>query len=167
MHARATIRIAAWGAAVVLAASAPAHAQRFTAVGREAVTAIPGLEIVTLRDAVLNVCYTLFMLEPTLQPSPVTIPDSRSLQELADERDRRLAALLAEHERQQYAPVPGFVPNSLRYAWEGTRVQGEFDRALRDKELNRLEEQLARLAAAPRLTVTGPAPCAPAAAAKR
>jgi hypothetical protein len=43
----------------------------------------------------------------------------------------------------------------------------EYEQRLRDRDFSRLEEQIARLAAAPRLAVAGPAPCTPAAAAKR
>jgi hypothetical protein len=167
MHVSATCRIAACGLVALLGADATAHAQRFSAVGREAVATAPGLEVVTVRDATLNACYTLFLFEPASQPSRVVIPDSRSRQDLAEERDRRLAALLAEHERSLYAPVPGFVADPLPYRVEIERVQSEFERTLREQELSRLEEQLARATAAPRMAVSGPAPCSPAAAAAK
>jgi hypothetical protein len=151
--------VAAVVAAALLTASS-AHAQRFDAARRETVAAIQGLDVVTIRDTVLNACYTLFIMESVVQPVRPVRADPASLQDLAEERDRRLSALLVEYERSQYAAVPGFpVPNPLRYAWEGDKVQGEYERRLRDKETNRLEEQLAQIASAPRLAVTGPVPC--------
>ncbi|HEX5108268.1 MAG TPA: hypothetical protein VFV95_07475 [Vicinamibacterales bacterium] len=168
MIRRAIVRIAAPLVTVLLAVSVPAYAQRFDAARRETVAAIPGLDVVTIRDTVTNSCYTLFILEPAIPRVPSVVPDQRSAQELADERDRRLAALLAEYERSQFAPVPGFPVPTLRYGWEGNRVQSEYEQRLRDKEFSRLEEQITRLAAAPRLAVAGPSSCtAPAAALKR
>lgn len=168
MGASATLRIAACVAAAVLADSPALLAQRFDSVKRETVTAIPGLDVVTIRDTVLNACYTLFILEPVVQPARSAPADARSVQDLAQERDRQLAALIAEYERSQYATVPGFpVPNPLRYAWEGDRVQSEYERKLREKDASRLEEQLAHLASSPRLAVTGPASCGPSPAPKK
>ena len=159
MCSAATFQVAAGVAAALLTASS-AHAQRFDAARRETVAAIQGLDVVTIRDTVLNACYTLFIMEPAVQPVRPVRADPASLQDLAEERDRRLSGLLVEYERSQYAAVPGFpVPNPLRYAWEGNKVQGEYERRLRDKEINRLEEQLAHIASAPRLAVTGPVPC--------
>ncbi|HVG56792.1 MAG TPA: hypothetical protein VM846_20305 [Vicinamibacterales bacterium] len=163
----AIVRIAAPLVTVLFAVSAPAYAQRFDAARRETVAAIPGLDVVTIRDTTTNTCYTLFILEPSIQPTPSSVPDQRSAQELADERDRRLAGLLAEYERSQFAPVPGFPVPTLRYGWEGNRVMSEYEQRLRDKDFSRLEEQIARLAAAPRLAVAGPAPCTASAALKR
>lgn len=167
MSRRAIVRIAAPLVTVLLALSAPAHAQRFDAARRETVAAIPGLDIVTVRDTATNTCYTLFILEPSIQRVPSIVPDQRSAQELADERDRRLAALLADYERSQFAPVPGFPVPTLRYGLEGNRVQSEYEQRLRDKDFSRLEEQITRLAAAPRLAVAGPAPCTASAAPTR
>jgi hypothetical protein len=155
------LRIAACVAAAVLADSPAMLAQRFDAAKREAVTAIPGLDVVTIRDTSLNVCYTLFILEPAVQPAASAPADARSIQDLAHERDRQLAAVIAEYERSQYATVPGFPVPTLRYSWEGTRVQSEYERKLREKDASRLEEQLAHLASVPRLAVAGPVPCAP------
>jgi hypothetical protein len=166
MSRSTTICLAAGVAAVLLTAST-AHAQRFDAARREAVAAIPGLDVVTIRDTVLNACYTLFIMESAVQPARPLRADPASVQDLANERDRRLAELLAEYERSQYATVPGFVVPSLRFAWEGDKVQGEYERRLRDKEIDRLEEQLAHVASAPRLAVTGPVPCGPTPAPKK
>src|SRR5262245_30775724 len=99
MSRRAIVRIAAPLVTALLACSAPALAQRLDAARREPVAAIPGLDIVTIRDTATNTCYTLFILEPSIQRVPSIVPDQRSAQELADERDRRLAALLADYER--------------------------------------------------------------------
>jgi hypothetical protein len=155
----ATRRLAAGVTAALLTAST-AHAQRFDAARREAVAAIPGLDVIMIRDTVLNACYTLFVMEPVGESARPLRADPASIPDLANERDRRLAALLAEYEQSQYAAVPGFpVPNPLRYAWEGNKVQSEYERRLRDKEISRLEEQLAHMASTPRLAVTGPVPC--------
>ncbi len=165
MHVSAAFRIAVLGATAFVAVGATAHAQRFSAVGREAVATAPGLEVVTLRDATLNACYTLFIFEPAPQAARLIVPDSRSAQDLAEERDRRLAALLAEYERSQYAPVPGFVTNPLRFSVEADRVEREYERRVREQEMSRLEDQLTRATAAPRMAVSGPSPCPPPAAA--
>ena len=89
----ATVRLAA-GVAAALLTAGTVHAQRFDAARRETVAAIPGLDVVTIRDTALNACYTLFIMEPGVQPARPSRADPASLQDLAEERDRRLSALL-------------------------------------------------------------------------
>jgi len=163
MSSRLRCRVGAAIVAAMLSGAAAVHAQvRFDAPRRESVPAIPGLEIVTIRDSTLNACYTLFIMEPAAQWPPTRSTDSPSIQDLARERDRLLAALNAEYEHSQYSVTPGFpIPNPLKYAWEGNKVQSEYERKVRDKEVTRLELQLAEMVRAPRLAVSGPVLCAP------
>lgn len=148
-------------ACATIAAGGENRAQsRFTAVSRDSVAGAPGLQIVTLRDTVANACYTVFILEasPSLGRS-----GSPSVEAAADDRDRQLAALIADLDRALVNAAPGTLgPNLLRYQWEGDKVQSDYERQLREAEFGRLEAQLAAIASAPRLAVTGPSACAPA-----
>jgi hypothetical protein len=134
---------------------------RFVAVTRDAITAVPGLQIVTIRDTVQEACYVLFMIEgarPPTQPHA----ESATLEAAAALRDQRLWELSTDFERALYAPVPAVpAPNMLKYEWEGQKAQSEFDRAFLGSEFARLEDWLAQIAKAPRLAVSGPAPCGP------
>lgn len=133
---------------------------RFEAAGHDVVAALPGLEIVTVRDAAADRCYTLFVLRPTAPPVAARRDGGTTIEDAASARDRRLAALAAEFERG----LPGAVPSTLgsdplRYQWEGDKVQSEYERLVREEEFGRLAQQLADIAAQPRLAVAGPAPC--------
>jgi hypothetical protein len=135
---------------------------RFAAVTRDTIAAVPGLQIVTIRDTVQEACYVLFMIEgprlPTIQPHA----ESATLEAAAAFRDHQLQELSTEFERALYAPVPAVpAPNMLRYEWEGQKVQSEFDRAFLESQFARLEDWLAQIAKGPRLAVSGPAPCGP------
>lgn len=149
--------------AFVAAGAAVSAQSRFTVVGGgEKVAAVSGLEIVVVRDTVLNACYTLFVLRPSPQAAPAAPSDAATIEQAAGERDRRLSALTAEFERGLPGGVPGTLgSNPLRYQWEGDKVQSEYERQVREKEFARLGEQLALIAGEPRLAVAGPAPCEP------
>jgi hypothetical protein len=84
----------------LLAASATVQAQaRFDSVAREAVAAVPGLEVVSVRDLALGSCYTLFLFQPQ-SPAPVSAPvDSTTLDAAVTARDGRLDALSADLQR--------------------------------------------------------------------
>src|SRR5436190_23974097 len=101
----------------LLAGAAPVRAQaRFEAVSRDAVVVLPSLEIVTVRDNALNVCYTIFMMEAppparTLAPvEPVAVDVAEA------ERDRRLSELSADLQRALVNNAPGTLgPDVLKY----------------------------------------------------
>ena len=153
-------RIVAGVLCALLAGGAAIAAEtRFEVSSRETVAAVPGLQIVTVRDNVLKACYTLFIVEPVRQAGTATRTES-TVPEAAAERDRQLSALSADYERALVAAMPGTLgPNALRYEWEGDKVQSDYELRLRERELTRLEEQIAQIATAPRLAVAGPAPC--------
>jgi len=144
--------------------SAPVYAQaRFEALSREGVAAVPGLQIVAVRDAALNICYTLFVLTPA-QPAPAR-PDVRSVPDAAGARDQQLAAVLGEFERGLSSASPAMlVNNPLKFQWEAQNAQIEYEHALRQSELARVEEELAQIRDTPHLAVSGPVSCTPAAA---
>lgn len=146
----------------LLTAGAIAREQtRFEPTAREPVAAVPGLEVVTLRDAAANACYTLFIMRPDIRAGIPAPTDAATLRELAGARDRTLAMLSEQFERGQYGGVPGNLgANPLRYQWEGDKVQSEYERRVRQEEFGRLEALLAQIAAEPRIAVAGPAPCA-------
>jgi hypothetical protein len=132
---------------------------RFEAVSRDNVAAIPELQVVAVRDGVLNVCYTLFIMQPS-QPAGPASSEAASISEAARERDQRLSALTTEFERGISGGVPATIgSNPLKYQWEGDKVQSDYEHLVRRSEMARIEEQLAHIENAPRLAVAGPAPC--------
>ena len=133
---------------------------RFEAVTRDAVDAVPGLQVITIRDRALNACYTLFVIEAAKQVPPLPPLEMLSPDEAAAERDGRLSQLIAALEQSSSVAVPGTLgPNILQYEWEAQKAQSEFERALREAEVARLEAPLKRIADAPHFAVSGPAPC--------
>jgi hypothetical protein len=145
---------------VLLTSGALGAQARFEAMSRDAVAAVPGLQVITIRDNTLNACYTLFVIDaaPPLQPLPPI--ETRSVQNAAAERDRRLSELSTELEKTRSTVVAGTLgPDILKYEWEGQKVQSEFERVLLENEVTRLEAPLKRIADAPKLAVSGPAPC--------
>jgi hypothetical protein len=141
---------------------------RFRALTRDSVAAVPNLNIVTVHDIVQNACYLVFMVEAPLPAGRHFNAQSSDVQVAAAWRDRRLAELSESYQQgfgTLYAGTP--TPNVLRYAWEAQTVQSEFDRVVRENELAWLEEQLERMAAAPRIAISGPVPCDARAAAAR
>lgn len=147
---------------VLLAAAAVERQEtaRFEAAGHATVTGVPGLEVVSVRDAAANSCYTLFVLRPAALPIAPPRGGSASIRDAATERDRRLAALAADFERGMPGAVPGTLgTDPLRYQWEGDKVQSEYERLVREEEFGRLARQLTEIAAQPQLAVAGPGPC--------
>lgn len=156
----------ALGALLIAAAAGSAQA-RFETVGRDTVAAVPGLQILTIKDNVQNGCYTVFLVEAARPAPSPPADDTRTVADAAAKRDQRLQELITEYERGQATLTAGtVVADPLRYALEGQKAQIEFESALRLNELARLEERLDRIAAAPRLAVSGPSPCPRPAAAK-
>ena len=150
--------IGAWCA--VLAAGATVQAQtRFDSVAREAVPAVPGLEVVSVRDLALGSCYTLFLFQPQ-SSAPVIAPlDSATLDAAVAERDRRLDALSAGIQRLIEAQRTVTIPNPLRYQFEVEKALADFEQVARQAILARVDARLAEIAASPRLAVAGPSRC--------
>jgi hypothetical protein len=145
----------------LLAIGTTLHAQaRFEAMTRDAVAAVPGLEVVTIRDNAVNNCYTLFVIHPVRPAQNLDQVEPMSVEGAAAQRDHRLSELSAEFENALWAALPGTLgPDSLKYQWEGQKAQSEFERVLRETELAKLEAWLRPIADAPRLAVAGPGPC--------
>ena len=168
MGTRTRIRWFVAAAACALTAVGVVKAEeRFEVTGREPLAAIAGVEIVTVRDTLLNACYTLFVAQPARLPA-APHDESTSLHDLATERDRRLSALTDEFERGMAGGVPATLgSNPLKYSWEADKVQSEYERRVREREIARLESQLAAIAGEPHVAVAGPAPCGPPASPSR
>ena len=144
----------------LLAASTAVQAQaRFDSVARETVAAVPGLEVVSVRDLALGSCYTLFLFQPQ-SPAPVTAPvDSTTLDAAVAKRDRRLDALSADLQRLVETQRIVTISNPLRYQFDGEKALADFERIAREAILARVDARLAEIAAAPRLAVAGPSRC--------
>jgi hypothetical protein len=146
---------------VMVAGATSVQAQaRFEALTRDVLPVLPGLEIVTIRDNALQVCYTLFMMTaPSAAPAQAQIPPP-SVQDAEAERDRRLSELTADLDRTQTTATPGTIPpDRLRYEWEAMKAQSELERVLREAALARLEARLKEIIDARRLAVSGPLAC--------
>jgi hypothetical protein len=145
---------------VLLAAGGAAQAQaRFDSVTRDTVAAVPGLEVVSVRDRALGNCYTLFLFQPQ-SPAPVTAPvDSTTLDAALAERDRRLDALSADLQRQVETQRIVTVPSSLRHHFDGQKALADFEHVAQEAIVARVDARLAEIATAPRLAVAGPVRC--------
>jgi hypothetical protein len=148
------------GVSVLLAAGGVVQAQaRFDSVIRDTVPAVPGLEVVSVRDRALGNCYTLFLFQPQ-SPAPVTAPvDSTTLDAALAERDRRLDALSADLQRQVETQRIVTVPSSLRHHFEGQKALVDFEHVAQEAIVARVDARLAEIATAPRLAVVGPVRC--------
>jgi hypothetical protein len=145
----------------MLAGSPPAIAQgRFTVVSRDVVATSPNLQVIGVRDNAQDSCYLIFVIETSLPPVDRLIVQPSDVAAAAALRDHRLAELNQIYETRgfgsQYVGTPA---NVMPYQFEAQKIQSEFERVLRQDELGRLQEQLERIAAAPRVAVSGPAPC--------
>jgi hypothetical protein len=131
---------------------------RFQATSREVVGSAPGLQIVTVRDSMLNACYTVFVIDASSVASPA--PAAANIEDAARERDQRLSDLSAEFEHGLLGGVPAtLTANPLRYQWEANKAQSDYERVVRQAEMARLSDQIAQLASAPRIAVAGPTAC--------
>jgi hypothetical protein len=157
------------GALCAMAAAATAlQAQaRFEILSRDAVAvspaqavAVPGLQIVTVRDNAIGACYTVFVMDPPRSAESAPRVDTSSVDAAAARRDRQLADLTGEFDRALASPTPGTLgPSSLRYELEGQKIQSDFDRTLREQDVARIERRLEQMAQLPRMAVSGPAAC--------
>jgi len=144
----------------IASGSAALQAQtRFTVLSRETVAIVPTLQVLTIRDAAQDSCYLLFTMDLAL-PAAARVPVQPS--DVADataRRDRRLADLNRAYEQNFGSQFVGGPANILPYQFEAQKIQTDFERVLRNEELTRLEAQLERMLAAPKVAVSGPAPC--------
>jgi hypothetical protein len=148
----------------LFASGVTAQAQgRFDAVAREAVAAVPGLEVVSVRDRALGSCYTLFLFQPQLVAPVTGLIDAQTVVAAAAERDRRLDAVSAELHRLETTQKMVTVQNPLQHQLDGQKALADFEQVAREALLARVDARLAEIAAAPRLAVAGPLPCPPAA----
>jgi hypothetical protein len=147
------------GAAPVLSAQS-----RFEAVTRDAVSGIPGLQAVIIRDNVLHTCYTAFVVEGSPPIANGAPTESSNLQAAAAARDRQLEDLSATFEGAVWNQIPGTPnPNPLRYQWEATKIQDAFNLTVLDQEITRLERRLERIVDQPRVVSVSPVQCSTAA----
>jgi hypothetical protein len=132
---------------------------RFAVSDGEVLPVVDGLRIVTVRDTVLKVCYALFVLEARL---PVgRAPSERpNIAMAAEERDRQLSRLTIDFEASVRSLAAGMsTPSPLQYQWEADKARSAYEHQLREQEFARLEDQLAQIASAPQLAVSGPTAC--------
>jgi len=159
MSRRWFIGLAAW--CVLLAGAAPIRAQvRFEVVSHDAVPIVPALEIVTVRDNTLSVCYTVFtMAAPPLVQSVAPL-EPISVDAAETERDRRWSELSADLEKALVNATPGTLgPNLFTYEREAMKAQVKFEQVARQTDLARLEARLKQIVDARHLAVAGPMAC--------
>ena len=133
---------------------------RFTVLARDAVGVTPHLQILTIRDAVQETCFLLFVIEtPAIGAGGEAIVPS-DVTAAASQRDNRLAQLSRAYERGFGSLYAGTPANMLPYEFEAQKIQDEFERVVRENELAWLADQLERIARMPKVAVSGPAPCA-------
>ena len=143
------------------AGSAPVVAQeRFTLFSREVISTSPNLQVIGVRDAAQDSCYLIFVIETSLPPVDRLIVQPSDVATAARLRDRQLTELNHLYETTGFGSLYGGTPaNILPYQFKAQKIESEFERVLRQDEIGRLEEQLKRIAAAPAVAVSGPAPC--------
>lgn len=126
-------------AAMVALSATTAHAQNtFELISGSEVSNLPGLRAMTIRDSSLSICYTVFIaqsptrllsLAPTL-PGDATARSIERARALAEEKDRRLAALEAQIENDLARLVPPLQAEQ-EYEQARLRLDLEYQRALR------------------------------------
>jgi hypothetical protein len=145
-------------------ATAPASLQaqaRFSMLSRETVAVVPTLQVITIRDAAQNSCYLLFTIDTSLSTANRVDAQTPDVAGAAARRDHRFADLNRAYEQSFGSLFVGTPANALPYQFEAQKIQADFERVVRDEELTRLEAQLERVLAAPKIAVSGPAPCGP------
>jgi hypothetical protein len=162
MSAHRTLGWRAGAIVALLSHAAIGSAQtRFEPLAVDTIGAIRGLQVVTVRDNTQRVCYALFVMQPPAAPAAAA--DGGATPSLADaiaRRNHQLDELSTAYERSLTTNVPGLpMPNPLRQQWELQKVQSEFDRTVRERELRILRDWLEEIAGGPRLAVSGPVPC--------
>jgi hypothetical protein len=138
--------------ALWLSQSAPSAQSRFEALKQDTIPEVPGLRIITVRDTLLDTCYTLFMSEPTgttglIAPPPIDDARQQAIQRLRDageRHDQQVGSLKAQFEAKtgltpEMARVPGLAVARnisladylVRYEAERLKVDTEYDGILR------------------------------------
>lgn len=137
--------------ALLLSASSLSAQNRFEVLKQDMIPGVGGLRIITVRDMVLDACYTLFMTEPpaTADVPPPQIDEARqqSIQRLRDAaawHDEQVGALRNQFESRtgltpEMARIPGLAVARnvsladylVRYEVERMRVDGIYQSALR------------------------------------
>jgi len=140
--------------ALLLSASSLSAQHRFEALKQDTIPEVAGLKIITVRDTLLDTCYTLFMMEPAGAPDPNAsaappIDDARqqSIQRLRDaaaRHDREINDLRSQFEWKigltpEMARIPGLVVEKnialgdslVRYEADRLRVDAEYESVLR------------------------------------
>ena len=163
MNVKATLRTAGVAAILCLAlGNAPfvSGQARFETLTRDAIPAVPGLQVVTVRDNALNACYIVFVMEPRNTIGTVARVEPPDIRDAMQQLDRRLTELTTSFE-QWRSEYPGtMAPNTLRYEAEVTRAQHAFDLTVISALFDRLGDRLDGLAAQTRLSATAlPGPC--------
>src|SRR5215471_10211601 len=131
--------------ALLLTSSSLSAQNRFEALKQDTIPGVGGLRIITVRDTLLDACYTLFMTESTAAnfvPEPPPIDDARqqSIQRLRDAaamHDEQVGALRSQFESRtgltpEMARIPGLAVARnvsladylVRYEAERMRVDG-------------------------------------------
>ena len=129
-------------------AAEPADGSGFEVIDQRAVSVIPGLRAVVVRDPAHRSCYRIFVNEPSTRGGGgrVPLPD---LDQAADTRDRQLAELLHSYDLDRGA-IPGTIaPNPFRYEWQAESVQMQFALTVIVRAIQHLEQRLDQLPDSP------------------
>ena len=161
-----TASLAAAGLVLVLTGATSVAAQdRFQALAADTVSSTPDLQIITVRDSAQGACYLVFMMAPPPLP-PRDRLQPADLAAAAMWRDRKLAEVSSVYEQSFGSQFVGTPANVMPYQFEAQKIEGEYQRLVRTTELAWFERQIERVMEAPRLAVSGPAPCGAAASAR-
>ena len=154
MRPRHVINAGASLIAVLLMSASPSAQRRFEALKQETIPEVAGLRIITVRDTLLNTCYTLFMMDSPVAsdanaPSEPPIDDARrqSMQRLRDaaaRHDREVSDLRSQFAWKtgvtpEMARIPGLIVEKnialgdylVRYEADRLRVDSEYESVLR------------------------------------
>ncbi len=141
---------------VVLFSASPRAQPRFEAIGVDSIANGSGLQVMTVRDSVRNVCYTTFVMRPE---EPPELPPT-AIAQAATIRDHRLAELGAAFEKASVGQIPGLPgPNALAYQWEAEKALNTFALTVVDEAIDRLLNELRHSLAGPKLVVAGVETC--------
>jgi len=140
------------GVLLLLTPSSLSAQNRFEALKQDTIPGVGGLRIITVRDTVLDACYTLFMTEapPIAEdqlPPPIDEARQQSIQRLRDAaawHEEQVGALRSQFESRtgltpEMARIPGLAVARnvsladylVRYEVERMRVDGMYQSALR------------------------------------
>jgi hypothetical protein len=154
MRPRHVINAGASLLAVLLLAASPSAQHRFEALKQDTIPEVAGLRIITVRDTLLDTCYTLFMMETPVAADanassepPIDDAQRQALQRLRDaaaRHERQVADLRAQFEWKigvtpEMARIPGLIVEKnialgdylVRYEADRLRVDAEYESVLR------------------------------------